>query len=156
MFCKTTSTGFNLLLGKWSKAEDNFKRFTYRNHLFKRSQMGIPDSQQGQMNQNIWSLEQRNVQCMDIQGDRWLITPKYPKLPEPKLQSIFKGKVREGLVGCCKLLNAEILCSYSCPQRSGHDVPINLQLHTCYTFKEELKQRIQWKILPQEAPKVSC
>ena len=29
-------------------------------------------------------------------GDRWLVPPKYPKLPEPKLQGIFKGKVREG------------------------------------------------------------
>ena len=55
-----------------------------------------------------------------------------------------------GRVGCCKLLGVGILCSYSCPGRSGHNVSINLQQdkwyflfcnvlsHTkgkCYTFK---------------------
>lgn len=32
----------------------------------------------------------------DQRGPGWLVLPRYAELPEPKLQSIFKGKVREG------------------------------------------------------------
>ena len=33
---------------------------------------------------------------------------------------------------CCKFLGAGILCSCSCPDRSSHDVPVNLQHDKCY------------------------
>ena len=36
------------------------------------------------------------------------------------------------MAGCCKLLGAGILCSYSCPCRSGHSVPVNLQEDNFY------------------------
>ena len=49
------------------------------------------------------------------------------------LQDIFKGKVREEGGWFCKLPGAEILCSYNFLQRSGYDVPINLQQETCHT-----------------------
>ena len=37
------------------------------------------------------------------------------------------------MAGCCKLLVARPLCSCSCPGRSGHNVPINLQ-DKCYSL----------------------
>lgn len=34
VFCKTISTGFSLFTGKLHKAEDNFKRFLYKIHIY--------------------------------------------------------------------------------------------------------------------------
>ena len=95
-------------------------------------QVHMPAARWGQTNPNV-RLEQRKVYCRVMQGHRWLMLPKYPKLPEPKLQSIFKGKVREGRGCFCKLPGAEILSSWSCPQRSGHNVSVNLKQDTRYT-----------------------
>ena len=36
------------------------------------------------------------------------------------------------MASCCKLLGAGILCSCSCPCRSGHNAPINFQQDKCY------------------------
>ena len=36
------------------------------------------------------------------------------------------------MVGCCKLLSAGILCFCSCPHRSGHNDPVNLQQDKCF------------------------
>lgn len=48
------------------------------------------------------------------------------------------------MVGCCKLPGGEVLCSCSSPQRSGQDVPVNLQkIHVIY-FREELTQHRIW------------
>lgn len=48
-----------------------------------------------------------------------------PELPQVFQQNMLKGKVRERIVGCCKLLCVGILCSCCCPCRSGHCVPVN-------------------------------
>ena len=42
-------------------------------------------------------------------------------------QAPFTLKGGRGLAACGELLAMGILCSRSCPSRSGHDVPINLQ-----------------------------
>lgn len=39
------------------------------------------------------------------------------------------------MVGCCKFLGAEMIYSYSCPQKSGQAVPVNLQQDTCILRK---------------------
>ena len=54
-------------------------------------------------------------------------------LPELKFR-LFYTKRGGGVVGCCKLLGVRILCSYICPHRSGHNVPVNLQQDKCYSL----------------------
>lgn len=62
-------------------------------------------------------------------------------------------KARWGLdmVGCYKVLGAELLCSCGCPQRSGYSCkpPIRYTLY----FRERLKQRIWGSAYPGKAPK---
>ena len=38
----------------------------------------------------------------------------------------FNAKIGGGVVSCCRLLGVGILCSCSCPHKSGHTVPVNL------------------------------
>lgn len=45
---------------------------------------------------------------------------------------ILKGEV--GVAGDGEHLDARILCSCSCPGRSGHNAPINLQELECYSL----------------------
>ena len=49
------------------------------------------------------------------------------------------------MVGCCKLLGVGILCSYRCPHRSGHDVPVNLQQDKCYSLFCNFLSLCEWK-----------
>lgn len=58
------------------------------------AQVHVPRARRGPM--KLQSLELRDVYCRAMQGDGWLRIPKYPKLPESKLQSTSKGQVREG------------------------------------------------------------
>ena len=51
----------------------------------------------------------------------------------------------EEVAGCCKLLGAGILCSCSCPCRSGHDVPINLPRDKCYSLFCNFSCLYEWK-----------
>lgn len=44
-------------------------------------QVNVPDTQQGQMNQNV-SLENRVIYCRAMQGDRWLKCQKNPQIPK--------------------------------------------------------------------------
>lgn len=49
--------------------------------------------------------------------------------------SDFSYPKKEGQVaGCCKLLGIRIPCPYSCPFRSDHNVPVNLQQDRCYSL----------------------
>lgn len=60
--------------------------------------------------------------------------PKYPELPGPKLQSIFKGKAREGrdwLLPTSWCRNPLFLQLFT--DSRSLDVPIKLQQDTCYT-----------------------
>ena len=49
------------------------------------------------------------------------------------------------MVGCCKLLGVRIRCSCSCPDRSGHDIPINLQQDKCYSLFCNYLFLYEWK-----------
>ena len=96
-----------------------------------------------------WSLEERKVYWRAMQGDKWLVIPtslKYPKHLEPKFQSIFKGKVREGSGWLLQnswwgnpflQLSTEVRSGCSCKP------PTRYMLH----FSKELKQRIWGKSL---------
>ena len=56
------------------------------------------------------------------------------------------------MVSCCNLLGAEILCSYSSPQRAGHSIPANFQQDVLLYFRKKLKQRIWGKSLSRKTP----
>ena len=102
------------------------------------------------------SLEQRKVYCRVTQGDGWLVAPKYPELPQPKLQSIFKGKVREvrgwflQISWCTNplflKLTPEVRSPCSCKP------PIRYRLYC----RKRLKQRMWGKGLPREGSIGSC
>ena len=82
-------------------------------------------------------------------------TPQIPELPEGFQQSIFKGKVREGRG--CRLLGAGILCSCSCPRRSGHSVPVNLQQDKCYSLFCNFLFLYEWTLKGQSPEnRLSC
>ena len=77
---------------------------------------------------------------------RWVAcVPKISQFLERKLQSIFKGKVREGCGWLLQILGAELLCSCSCSQRSGLDVPINLQQDTERSKAEDMGEGPAWE-----------
>ena len=48
-------------------------------------------------------------------------------------------------VACCRLLGVRILCSYSSPHRSDHDVPVNLQQHKVILYCATLLSLFEWK-----------
>ena len=58
---------------------------------------------------------------------------KSPELPESFQQSPFLGKVREGVVSCCKLLGVTSFV-LEVRSRSGQDVPVNLHQNKCYSL----------------------
>ena len=51
-----------------------------------------------------------------------------------RTQDIFIPTGEVGVDGGGKHLDVRILCSYSCPGRSGHNAPINFQESECYSF----------------------
>ena len=55
-----------------------------------------------------------------------LCPKKTPNSPTGLSKLLLKARWGRGVVGCCELLGAGILCSCSCPCRSGHNVPVNL------------------------------
>ena len=59
-----------------------------------------------------------------------------PKEPSCLSQNsgLFYTKKGEDVVVCCKLFGVRILCSCSCPGRSGCDVPLKLQQDKCYSL----------------------
>ena len=66
-----------------------------------------------------------------------------PEFLEGFQQTVFKCKVRDG--GCYKLLGAGILCSCPCPQKSGQDIPVNLQQDRCCSLVCNLLSLYKWK-----------
>ena len=56
-----------------------------------------------------------------------------------------KARWGRGVVSCCKLLGVGILCSCSCPHRSGHDAPVNLQQDTCHFLFCNFFSLNEWK-----------
>lgn len=77
--------------------------------------------------------------------------PPNPELLKGFQQSIFKGKVREEH-GCFCKLHVGILCSCSCPGRSGHNVPVNLQEGKCHSLFCNFLSVCEWKnVIPLKA-----
>ena len=60
----------------------------------------------------------------------WTRVPKN-RLTQVRIRASFIRK-GEGVVGGFQPLGAGILCSRSCPRRSGHDAPVNLHPDKCY------------------------
>ena len=91
----------------------------------------VPNTQWGQTNQNVevWSRERFTAEPCKETGD--LCHPNIPNSPNQNYKTFLKAQWGRGMVGCCKLIAAEILCSFSCPQRSGHEFPVTLQQDTC-------------------------
>ena len=94
---------------------------------------------------NCQSWEQRKAYCKTMQGNRWFVPPLpgNPEFLEGFQQTVFKCKVRDG--GCYKLLGAGILCSCPCPQKSGQDIPVNLQQDRCCSLVCNLLSLYKWK-----------
>ena len=49
------------------------------------------------------------------------------------------------MAGYCKPRDAGILCSYSCPTRSGHNVSVNLPQDNCYSLFCNFLCLCQWE-----------
>ena len=60
-----------------------------------------------------------------------------------------KAKWGKGVVSCCELLGVGILCSCSCPRRSGHDVPVNLQQDKYYSLFCNFLSLYEWTLKGQ-------
>lgn len=86
-----------------------------------------------------------------LQGSSWTQVDHAPQISETPQTKIAKARRGRGVVGCCKLLGAGILCAYSFPQRSGHSVTVNLQQDTCYTL-ERKSRRYGGRTCPWKAP----
>ena len=91
-------------------------------------------------------------------------TRKNTQLLKGFQQDSFKSKVRVGVVSCFKLLSVlwwlqeqRILCSCSCPARSGQDVPVNLQQDKCNSLSCNFLSLYEW-ILKSQSPenRLSC
>ena len=84
------------------------------------------------LNVVVWRAEKGLLQnCTE---DGWLVPPKIPNSPEGFSKALPKARWGKDVVSCCRLLGVGILCSCSCPHRSGHDVPINLQQDKYYSL----------------------
>ena len=76
-------------------------------------------------------------------------SPKALSSPKVFSKALLQARWRRGLVACSKLLGFGILCSRSCPHRSGHDVPVNLQQDKCYSLCCNFLSVYKWKsIIP--------
>ena len=89
-------------------------------------QVHVPESQWGQINWNtsVGSRERFiSGPCQMIGGS----CSKTLNFSKGFSKALLKVKCGRGMVSCYKLLGVGILCSCSCPCRSGHNVSINLQ-----------------------------
>ena len=96
-------------------------------------QVPVPEAQWGQKNLKHQNLEQRSL-LYGLQGEGVVYAPKTLSSPKGFTKAFLKARWERGVVSCCKLLGLGILCFCSCPQRSGQDVPINLQQDKCYSL----------------------
>ena len=85
----------------------------------------------------------RNLICKASRPRRWWTRVPKNHLPWVRIQASFILKEEAGIsyskrggsvVGCCKLLDAGILCSYSCPHSLGLNVPVNIKQDKCYSL----------------------
>ena len=72
-------------------------------------------------------------------------------------KTFLKARWARGMVSCYQLLGMEVLCSSSCPHRSGHNVPVNLQQNKCYSLFCNFLSLYEWTLKGQSPEKVlSC
>ena len=64
-------------------------------------------------------------------------------------KALLKARWRRRVVGCCRLLGVGILCSCSCPHRSGHDIPINFQQDKYYSLFCSFSSLYEWMLQGQ-------
>ena len=68
---------------------------------------------------------------------RWQTSVSRKHLPSVRIQAPFiQGAWRQSgvVVSCCKHLGAASLCSWPCPGRWGHNVPVSLQQNNCFSL----------------------
>ena len=90
--------------------------------IYYQKQVCVPDAHEAKQYQNAGVWNRERVIAGPCKDKGWLLAPN-PKLSKASQESILKGKVRERVVGCCKL-PVGILCYWSCLHRSGHNVPV--------------------------------
>ena len=100
-----------------------------------------------QTNKNLkhQNLEQRSL-LYALQGEGVFHAPKTLSSPKGFTKAFLKARWERGVVSCCKLLGLGILCCCSCPQRSGQDVPINLQQDKCYSLFCNFLSLYEWTL----------
>ena len=102
------------------------------------------------------NLEQRSL-LYALQGEGVVHAPKTLSSPKGFTKAFLKARWERGVVSCCKLLGLGILCCCSCPQRSGQDVPINLQQDKCYSLFCNFLSRYELTLKGQSPEnKLSC
>ena len=73
--------------------------------------------------------------------------PQNPNSPKGFSKAVLKVWQGRGMVGCCKPHGVRILCSCSCPSRSGHKGPVNLQQDTVLVSVLQLFIYMNGKVL---------
>ena len=91
----------------------------------------------------VWSREK--IHFMAMQGDGWLVFQKYPNSWKENCEAFLKARLGRGGVWLLQILAAERLCYCSCSQRSGRDVPINLQQDTERSKAEDMGKGPAWE-----------
>ena len=75
-----------------------------------------------------------NTEIVVFEAEKGLLQGHAKRQVAHTLKSAFRGKVREGRGSLWKTSWCRILCSCSCPCRSGLDVPVNLYQVTKVTL----------------------
>ena len=112
-------------------------------------QVHVPDAQWGQTNRNT-SLGSRE---RFISGPWKAVGGSCSKIlnfSKGFSKAFLKVKCGRGMVSCHKLLGVGILCSSSCPCRSGHNVSINLQ-DKCYSLFCNFSSLDEWTFKGQNS-----
>lgn len=61
------------------------------------------------------------------------------------------------MVSFCRLLDVRLLCSCTCPHRSGHDLLVNLQKDKCYSLFCNFLYLYEWTFKDQSSENMlSC
>ena len=72
-------------------------------------------------------------------------TPKTLNSLKGFSKAFVKARWGRSVVFCCRFLGVGILCPCSCPHRSGHHVPVNLQQGKCYSLFCSFLSLYEWK-----------
>ena len=97
------------------------------------AQVTVPDTQWGQQTETSEFGAEKGLLQGHPSRQVAHAPQNIPNSLNQNCKAFVKAKWGRGVVGCCKLLGAETLCSCSCSQKSVYHVPVNLQQDTCYT-----------------------